>query len=78
MHFGSTIPSHAFALLSDGGSFNRRNVTGIGPVKAGAVWYWALTVYLRDMPFADFQAAFFAFKTRTAMGQVICATPSRQ
>ena len=58
VHSGSGIPNHAFALLVDGGVFNRREVRGIGPIKAGAVWYRALTTYLTIA--SDFEDAFAA------------------
>jgi len=44
VHSGSGVPNHAFAMLTDGKSFNGHVVTGIGPIKSGAVWYRALTV----------------------------------
>jgi Zn-dependent metalloprotease len=59
VHSGSGIPNHAFQLATDGGTFNGSTVTGIGPIKAGAVWYRALTVYLT--PLSDFQDAYQAF-----------------
>jgi Zn-dependent metalloprotease/PKD repeat protein len=46
VHSGSGIANHAFAILTDGKFFNAQDVTGIGPIKAGAVWYRALTTYL--------------------------------
>jgi Zn-dependent metalloprotease len=59
VHFGSGIPNHAFAIVVDGKSFNGYIVQGIGPIKAGAVWYRALTQYLTV--FSDFPDAFDAF-----------------
>jgi|GEM_PF-2890362 len=56
VHSGSGIPNHAFAILTDGKTFNGYAVTGIGPIKAGAVWYRALTVYLTAA--SDFNDAF--------------------
>ncbi len=58
VHTGSGIPNHAFAMLVDGKSFNGYNVTGIGPIKAGAIWYRALVNYLT--PGADFLDAYNA------------------
>jgi Zn-dependent metalloprotease len=59
VHSGSGIPNHAFALLTDGGTFNGYTVNGIGPVKAGAVWYRALATYLTIA--SDFSDAYAAF-----------------
>jgi len=57
-HQGAGIPNHAFALVTDGGSFNGRDVEGIGLMKSSAIWYRALTTYLT--PGADFNDAFWA------------------
>lgn len=46
VHSGSGIPNHAFAMLTDGKTFNGYTVVGIGPIKSAAVWYRALTTYL--------------------------------
>jgi hypothetical protein len=59
VHSGSGIPNHAFALLTDGGTFNGHTVSGIGPIKAGAVWFRALTTYLTVA--SDFEDAYAAF-----------------
>ncbi len=59
VHIASGVPNHAFAILTDGDSFNGFDVTGIGPIKAGAVWYRALSVYLNQA--SDFDDAFAAF-----------------
>lgn len=59
VHSGSGIVNHAFVILCDGKTFNGQTVTGIGPIKAGAVWYRALTVYLTVA--SDFEDAFLAF-----------------
>jgi Zn-dependent metalloprotease len=64
VHFGSSVPNHAFAILTDGKDFNGQNVTGIGPIKAGAVWYRALTQYLT--PASNFQDAFLALDQAAA------------
>jgi Zn-dependent metalloprotease len=58
VHSGSGIPNHAFAMMTDGKSFNGFDVTAIGPIKAAAVWYRALTVYLT--PASDFEDAYYA------------------
>ncbi|MCB9853013.1 MAG: M4 family metallopeptidase [Phycisphaerales bacterium] len=59
VHSGSGIPNHAFAMLCDGATFNNITVNPIGPAKAAAVWYRALTAYLTVG--SDFQDAFLAF-----------------
>ncbi|MBK8269619.1 MAG: M4 family metallopeptidase [Planctomycetes bacterium] len=60
VHSGSGVANHAFAIATDGKTFNGYTVTGVGPIKAGAVWYRALTVYLT--PASDFSDAFFALR----------------
>ncbi|MCP4249089.1 MAG: hypothetical protein GY778_18750, partial [bacterium] len=64
VHSGSGVPNHAFALLTDGGSFGGHTIIGIGPIKAGAVWYRALTTYLT--PAADFEDAYYAINQAAA------------
>ncbi|MCZ6836763.1 MAG: M4 family metallopeptidase, partial [Planctomycetota bacterium] len=59
VHRGSGIPNHAFAMLTDGKTFNGHTVIGIGPIKSGAVWYRALSVYLSVS--SDFIDAYGAF-----------------
>jgi len=59
VHSGSGIVNHAFAMLCDGKSFNGQTITAIGPIKAGAIWYRALTAYLTVG--SDFNDAYFAF-----------------
>lgn len=59
VHSGSGVANHAFAILTDGKTFNNITVTGIGPIKAGAVWYRALALYLT--PASDFEDAYLAF-----------------
>ncbi len=56
VHSGSGIPNHAFAMLTDGKSFNGQTVNAIGLFKAGAVWYRALTTYLTST--SDFEDAY--------------------
>ena len=46
VHTNSGVPNHAFALMTDGGSFNGYTITGIGLTKAGKIQYRALTRYL--------------------------------
>ncbi|MCB9852091.1 MAG: M4 family metallopeptidase [Phycisphaerales bacterium] len=58
VHSGSGVPNHAFAMLTDGKTFNGYTINGIGPIKAGAVWYRALTHYLT--PASDFGDAYLA------------------
>jgi Zn-dependent metalloprotease len=58
VHSGSGTPNHAFAIMTDGKTFNGQVVTGIGPIKAGAVWYRALTTYLTVA--SDFEDAYLA------------------
>ncbi len=71
VHSGSGIPNHAFAMVVDGKAFNGYTVRGIGPVKAGAVWYRALTTYLT--PASDFQDAYVALNqsARDLMGEFL-------
>jgi hypothetical protein len=64
VHTNSGIPNHAFAMLVDGKTFNSHTVTGIGPIKAAAVWFRALTVYLT--PASDFEAAVVALTQAAA------------
>lgn len=64
VHIGSGVGNHAFAMLVDGKTFNGQTVNGIGPLKAGAVWYRALTVYLT--PASDYADAYDAFNQAAA------------
>jgi Zn-dependent metalloprotease len=64
VHSGSGVANHAFAIMVDGKEFNGRTVSGIGTIKAGAVWYRALTVYLT--PNSDFQDADWALNRAAA------------
>ena len=59
VHMGSGVPNHAFAMATDGKTFNGVTVTGIGAIKAGSVWFRALTVYLT--PASDFNEAYVLF-----------------
>ncbi|MEK6676719.1 MAG: M4 family metallopeptidase [Planctomycetota bacterium] len=60
VHSGSGVPNHAFAIITDGKTFNAQTVIGIGLIKSGAVWYRALTTYLT--PSSDFEDAYEAFR----------------
>ncbi len=64
VHSGSGIPNHAFAILTDGKTFNGYTVRGVGPIKAGAVWYRALATYLTVA--SDFGDAFHAINQAAA------------
>jgi len=56
VHIGSGVLNHSFAILVDGKTFNELTVTGIGAIKAGAVYYRALTTYLTSV--SDFEDAY--------------------
>ncbi|OWY71218.1 hypothetical protein B7486_11495 [cyanobacterium TDX16] len=58
VHFGSGVVNHAFAIMTDGKTFNGQNVAGIGPIKSGAVMYRALTKYLTVA--SDFEDLYWA------------------
>ncbi|CAM2006608.1 M4 family metallopeptidase [Acanthopleuribacter pedis] len=54
VHFNSSIPNHAFALLVDGGTYNGRTVRGIGMQKALHIYWRAMRFYqVPDTDFAD-------------------------
>ncbi len=72
VHSGSGVPNHAFAMITDGKTFNGYTTVGIGPIKAGAVWYRALTTYLT--PASDFDEAYLAFNQAAA--DLIGTTPN--
>ncbi|MCU0294123.1 MAG: FG-GAP-like repeat-containing protein, partial [Thermoanaerobaculaceae bacterium] len=46
VHSNSGVPNHAFALMTDGGSYNGYAIAGIGLTKAGKIHYRTLTRYL--------------------------------
>src|SRR5262249_49330209 len=52
VHFNSGIPSHAYALLVDGGTYNNQTIQGIGLTKAAHIYFRAMTVY--QVPVTDF------------------------
>lgn len=72
VHSGSGVPNHAFAMITDGKTFNGYTTVGIGPIKAGAVWYRALTTYLT--PASDFDDSYLAFNLAAA--DLIGTTPN--
>lgn len=72
VHSGSGIANHAFAMMVDGQTFNGFTVTGIGPIKAGAVWYRALTTYLTVA--SDYADAYVALNAAAA--DLIGTTPN--
>ncbi|MBI3734993.1 M4 family metallopeptidase, partial [Candidatus Sumerlaeota bacterium] len=57
-HNGSGVLNHGFALMTDGGVFNGQTITGVGPIKSGAIIYRALTLYLTEL--SDFIDAYNA------------------
>jgi Zn-dependent metalloprotease len=58
VHSNSTVVSKAYYLMTDGGSFNNCQITGIGRQIAGAIVYRALTSYLsRSSNFKSFYSA---------------------
>ncbi len=52
VHSRSGGPNHAFALLVDGGTFNRRTVAAIGATRAAHIYWRAMSVY--QVPTTDF------------------------
>ena len=45
VHTNSGVPNHAAYLMSDGGSYNGRTISGIGRNRTEQIFYRALTVY---------------------------------
>ncbi|MFC2054206.1 M4 family metallopeptidase [Chloroflexota bacterium] len=45
VHINSGVPNHAAYLMSDGGSYNGRTISGIGRNRTEQIFYRALTVY---------------------------------
>ncbi len=45
VHSNSGVPNHAFAMLTDGKTFNGREVRGLGFVKTTHIYYQAMTAY---------------------------------
>lgn len=72
VHSGSGIANHAFALLTDGGTYNGYTINGIGPIKSGAVWFRAQAFYLT--PFSDYAATYAALNLAAA--DLIGTTPN--
>ena len=64
VHIGSGVPNHAFAMLVDGKTYDNISVAPIGPIKAAAIWFRALTVYLT--PASDFLDAYWALNQSAA------------
>ena len=58
VHFGSGVSNHAFAMLTDGKTFNGVTVQSLGAIKTAAIWYRALSVYLT--PASGFNEAYDA------------------
>ena len=45
VHFNCGVPSHAFALLMDGGTYNGQTVTSIGATRAAHIYWRAMSVW---------------------------------
>src|SRR5262249_52392392 len=91
VHFNSGIPSHAYSLLVDGGTYNGQTIQGIGLTKAANIYFRAMTVY--QVPASDFADHAEALEAATAdligvnlkdlqtgqpSGQIITATDAQQ
>ena len=72
VHIGSGVPNHAFAMVTDGKSYNGYTVTGIGAIKSAAVWFRALTVYMT--PATEFNQAYTALTQAAA--DLVGTTPN--
>ncbi len=46
VHTNSGVPNHAFALMTDGGTFNGQTITGLGLTKAAHIHWRAQSTYL--------------------------------
>ncbi len=53
VHSNSGVPNHAFALITDGGTYNDTTVTGIGLTKAAHIYWRAMSVY--QVPSSGFE-----------------------
>lgn len=53
IHTNSSVLSHAFALLADGGTFNSVSITGITATRAAIIFYEALKLLTSTSQFAD-------------------------
>ena len=51
VHRGSGVPNHAFAMLVDGKTYGGVTVGSIGAIKAGAIWFRAVTLYMTPATF---------------------------
>ncbi|NMC62200.1 MAG: M4 family metallopeptidase, partial [SAR324 cluster bacterium] len=60
VHINSTVPSKAFYLMSEGGSFNGCEITGIGADKIEQILYRAMTTYY--VPTETFNQAYIHIK----------------
>jgi Zn-dependent metalloprotease len=87
VHTNSGIPNHAFALLTDGGTYNGRTVPAIGLTRATHIYWRAMEIYQApDTDFADHADALEQscadligvalpdLSTGAASGEVISAT----
>ncbi|MCK5920033.1 MAG: M4 family metallopeptidase, partial [Methylococcales bacterium] len=45
VHTNSGVPNHAFALITDGGTFGGQTITGLGLTKAAHIYWRAQSVY---------------------------------
>ncbi len=52
VHTNSGIPNHAYALVTDGGTYNGHTIAGLGAIKAAHIYFRAMTVY--QTPVSDF------------------------
>lgn len=72
VHSGSGVLNHAFAMLCDGDTFNGQTISGIGPIKSGAIFHRALTTQLTVA--SDFMDAYDAIHQSAI--DLIGATPN--
>jgi Zn-dependent metalloprotease len=72
VHFGSSVPNHAFAMVVDGTTFNGFTINGIGAIKAGAIWYRAWTAYMT--PTSNFEDAYYCLMR--AATDLVGSTPN--
>lgn len=52
VHHNSGVVNHTYALVTDGGTYNGRTVSGIGLTKAAHIYWRAMTTY--QVPVTDF------------------------
>ncbi len=48
VHTNSGVPNHAYALLTDGGTYNSQSITGLGLTKAAHIFWQAQNAYLTN------------------------------